>query len=387
MKNGAGNPYFCRARAAPAFAGQLMKPPPAGSVIAAMPSATPPTMRSLARSLGLSRTTVSDALRGNSRVNLQTVQRVRAAAMAAGYERNALAGAVMSMLRKSRGGRPDGVLAVIEAVGTERSRARVCYNDALFQGIRDRAGDFGFTAERFEVGPGKLRLARLEVILHTRGIQGLLLLPSDFTPDYAALQWHRYAAMYLDDLMDGPCLHAFCPDHYRSMANLLRELWARGFRRPGLLMETPTTDRLQYRWAGAFLAQQYHRGMSNPIPPLQLARTDRPAFEKWFELYRPDVVLGPFPEAVAWITACGGHLPSTHGFVCLNHLFAPGGCAALDLQVGQIGSRATEFVIAQLTHRQFGVPTHAALTSLPACLVEGDTLRQPSEKPLRLAAD
>ncbi|MES1168893.1 MAG: LacI family DNA-binding transcriptional regulator, partial [Oleiharenicola lentus] len=62
-----------------------------------------PTLRTLAKSLGLSRTTISDALRGSPRVKADTVRRVREAAKAAGYEHNPLTGAVMSQLRRSRG--------------------------------------------------------------------------------------------------------------------------------------------------------------------------------------------------------------------------------------------------------------------------------------------
>jgi len=56
-----------------------------------------PTLRTLAKTLGLSRTTVSDALRGSPRVKAETLQRVQTAAKEAGYERNPLTGAVMSL--------------------------------------------------------------------------------------------------------------------------------------------------------------------------------------------------------------------------------------------------------------------------------------------------
>ena len=98
-----------------------------------------PTLRTLARSLGLSRTTVSDALRGSPRVNPDTVARVREAAKAAGYERNPLTGAVMSLLRRSRGQQFRGVLAAIEIVEPDRPAHAVRYNESLLAGISERA--------------------------------------------------------------------------------------------------------------------------------------------------------------------------------------------------------------------------------------------------------
>ena len=77
-------------------------------------TAPAPTLRSLAKVLGLSRTTVSDALRGSPRVDPNTALRVKKAAQEAGYRRNPLAGALMSELRRSRGTAFRGVLAAVD---------------------------------------------------------------------------------------------------------------------------------------------------------------------------------------------------------------------------------------------------------------------------------
>ena len=94
-----------------------------------------PTLRSLARSLELSRTTVSDALRGSPRVNPETIKRVRAAAEAAGYERNPLTGAIMSLLRRSRGQKFRGMLAAIEIVDGPKPEHAVRYNESVLVGV------------------------------------------------------------------------------------------------------------------------------------------------------------------------------------------------------------------------------------------------------------
>lgn len=334
-----------------------------------------PTLRTLARELGLSRTTVSDALRGSPRVKSETIDRVRAAAKTAGYERNPLTGAVMSQLRRSRSQQFRGVLAAIELVDSEPAPLAARYNAALLAGVGARADELGFKVERFEIGPQGVRLNRLDTILHTRGIQGLVILPASGFPDLASLSWKRYTAVYADYFIDHPPLHCVCSDHYRSMVGLLRELHARGYRRPGLFMEIPLDERLQFRWEGAFLALQKYLPGITEVPALRLPVVDRAAFEAWFRQHNPDVVLGHFPEAIAWMKACGAKVPKEHGFVCLNSLRTAGNCAALDLQTGQLGARAAELVIGQLLHNEFGVPAQPSLTTIPARLIEGPTLR------------
>lgn len=334
-----------------------------------------PTLRTLARSLGLSRTTVSDALRGLSRVSPKTIARVRQAAAAAGYERNPLTGAVMSLLRRSRARQFRGVLAALEIVEAGRSAHAVRYNDHLFTGVSERANELGFKVDRFEIGPQGARLDRVDTILHTRAIQGLVVLPASGFPDLTRLTWSRYTAVYVDYFIDHPPLHCVCSDHYRSMVFLLQELHARGYRRPGLFMEIVHDERLHFRWEGAFLALQKYLPATGAVPALRMNEVRRDDFEAWFRRYEPDVVLGHYPEAVEWMRACGADVPRTHAFVCLNSLRAPADCAALDLRTSLLGARAAELVIGQLLHNEFGVPEYPSLTTIPAELREGATLR------------
>lgn len=76
-----------------------------------------PSLRELARSLGLSHTTVSEALRDSPRVKASTRERVLKAAREVGYRHNPLAGALMSEMRRSRSGTFRGVIAVIDLDG------------------------------------------------------------------------------------------------------------------------------------------------------------------------------------------------------------------------------------------------------------------------------
>jgi DNA-binding LacI/PurR family transcriptional regulator len=334
-----------------------------------------PTLRTLAKTLGLSRTTISDALRGSPRVKADTVRRVREAAKEAGYEHNPLTGAVMSQLRRSRGQQFRGVLAALEIVDEKRPAHAQRYNEAVLKGISDRAIELGFKMERFELGPEGMRLNRLDTILHTRNIQGLVLLPASGLPDLTGLNWERYTAVYTDLFISHPPLHCVCMDHYRSMVMLLRELHERGYRRPGLFMEIAIDERLQYRWEGAFLAQQKYLAGLTEVPALRSRNLSREDFIPWFRKHKPDVVIGHFPEAIEWMRSCGARLPKTHGFVCLNSLRTNEPCAALDFQPGQIGARAAELVIGQLLHNELGIPVQPSLTTIPARFLEGPTLR------------
>lgn len=333
------------------------------------------TIRSLAARLGLSRTTVSDALRSSPRVRAETAKRVWEAAAAAGYRPNPLAGAVMSEIRRSRGQTFRGGLAAIDLDEADRPAAALRFHEALIDGARKRAAELGYKLQPFLVGRQGVELSRLDTILQSRGIQGVLVLPAWREPDLSRLDWSRYAGIYTDYMIEHPALHAVCCDHYRSITNVLQRLARLGYRRPGLFLQRQQDERLQNRWEGGFLAYQRSHANGSAVPPLIMDDVAKDDFIRWFRRHKPDVILGHHPAAIDWLGECGAKVPSDAGFFCLNLTLDPRPCAGLDLQPRLIGARSMEMLIAQLQRNERGIPDHASTSMIPAHWVEGPTVR------------
>ncbi len=335
-----------------------------------------PTLRSLAKLLGLSRTTVSDALRGSPRVDPNTASRVRKAADAAGYRRNPLAGALMSELRRSRGGAFRGVLAAVDFIEGNRPAHAAHYHRELIAGADTRALELGFKVEKFQVGTAGITVQRLDSILQSRGIHGVILLPAWDEPDLSNLDWTRFAGIYTDYIIERPALHSVCPDHYRSLLSALQRVARLGYRAPGLFLQRHQDERIQYRWGAAFRAFQETHPELRAVPPLVLDQPVTQAeFVKWFRRHKPDVVLGHNTQAMEWMESAGAKLPATHGFVCINASNLGRPCAGLDLQPRTLGARATELLIAQLQRNETGIPEWPSTTTIPGRWIEGPTLR------------
>ncbi len=332
------------------------------------------TVRTLAAGLGLSRTTVSEALRGSSCVRPETAARVKAAAAAAGYRPNPLVGAVMSEVRRSRNQMFRGVIAAVDLDEAERPADSGRFHAALTEGARARAAELGFKLQTFLVGRQGVTVARLDTILQSRGIQGVLLLPAWETPDFTKLDWSRYAGIYSDYAIERPTLHSVCCDHHRSLITALEHLHALGFRKPGIVLNQHQDERLHHRWAGAFTSFQRNHPDDDHVPPLILPAITAPAFGKWFRRHDPDVVLGHSAELIDWMTACGARVPKTHGFFCLNVTQQDRPCAGLDLHPMILGARGVELLIAQLQRNERGIPDPASTTMIPGHWVDGPTL-------------
>ena len=292
-----------------------------------------PSLRDLARSLGLSHTTVSEALRESPRVKVSTRERVLKAAREVGYRHNPLAGALMSEMRRSRSGTFRGVIAVLDLDGPERRPINAArYHRELTHGAGERAVELGFKIEPFVVGHNDLSLPRLDAILLSRGIHGVFLLPVDASPELTQLDWSRYAGIYADYIIEHPSLHSICSDHYRSMMTALQRLRALGYRRPGLVLMRHHDERLLYRWEAAFETYQHHHEGLEWLPPLLVSEITRETFTPWFQSAKPDVVLCHRAEVIEWMQAAGARVPATHGFCCLNVIMNVIPCAGLDLQ-------------------------------------------------------
>lgn len=336
-----------------------------------------PSIREIARSLDLSHTTVSEALRDSPRVNVATRKRVQKAAKAVGYRPNPLAGALMSEMRRARSGTFRGVLAILDLDGPDRRPASSNrYHRELVRGAATRAAALGFKAETIVTGAQGISDTRLDSILQARGIRGLLLLPVAGTPDLSGLDWSHFAGIYTDYLIERPALHAVCPDHYRSMVFAVQRLHAMGYHRLGLVLQTSHDARLLHRWEAAFHSYHQHHARKEALPPLVLPELDRASFIRWFKARRPDVVLCHRAEVMDWMEECGARIPETHGFCCLNVASNTRPCAGLDLQPALLGERGVELLIAALHRNDSGVPDHPSTTTIPAVWVDGTTLRQ-----------
>jgi LacI family transcriptional regulator len=331
-------------------------------------------MRSMAQELSLSRTTVSDSLRNHPRVNVETRERVQAHAREVGYRFNPLASSILSEVRRTRLSSFHGVLAVVSLEEPARPKFPGPYWSDLLRGAGDRAQELGFKLERFLVGSPGVSVHRLDTILQSRGIRGVLIMPAWGQPDFTPLDWKNYTGVYADYLINSPSLHSICPDHPRAMVTVLDRLRALGYRRPGLVLQEQESQRLQHRWAGAFLAQVSLQHAFESVPPLVVPALTREPFLKWFRHYKPDVVLGHRFEIVSWMGECGARVPATHGFCCLNVSINSTPCAGIDQQPYQIGVRGIEIIIGGLHRNDYGIPDLPCNTTVPSRWVDGPTL-------------
>ena len=335
-----------------------------------------PSIRSLAAQLGLSGATVSLALRDSPRVIPATRQRVREAARRAGYRPNPIVRSVMAALRRSSQDCYQGLLAALNYSVDPGPRMNTFHRE-VWRGAERRARELGYRIDLCWFGPNNLSLPRLNSVLAARNVQGVVVMPIAETHDLSALDWSSIAGVAMDYCLSGPTLHAVLPEHHVSLFDALERLVARGYRRPGLVVDAARDARLKHKWSAG-----YHSFFRVPRPATRLPELleqpiDQRAFLRWFDRHRPDVIIAHLQaEILGWLQQRGRRVPQDVGFLQLNWTERSGPCAALDLQPGRLGAAAIESVVAQLQRQEQGIPALPKTIMLGAQWIDGPTLRK-----------
>ena len=336
--------------------------------------ATFSTVRTLASGLGLSAATVSEGLRDSPRVKLATRQRIQAAAVAAGYVHNPLVGRVMADLRRRQLQGCRGVIGALNA-REEANPLRARFQDAILQGATARAKELGFGLEVFWVGGKQLSCKRLNVVLLTRGIQGVFVMPFEEPQDWTEINWHAFSAVRMDYCLSRPAMHTICPDHHSGLMHSIDRLREMGYRRVGLCVRHSVEKRILYKWTGALMSYHQLIPEDQRVTPLLVEELEPETFLAWFDEHKPDVIVGHHPIVIEWLAKRKIRVPADVGFFNLNTTQEPHPSAGLDLRPHQLGAATVESVVAQIQRSERGIPLHPKTITIEGAWVDGPTVR------------
>lgn len=318
----------------------------------------------VARSAGVAASTASLALRGSALVKAATITRVKAAAERLGYRSDTRVGSLMARIRRAKGTRDRERLAFVWVSVSRADTRREWFCKVTFAGAKKRAEELGCVLEEFWLHEDGMTAGRLETVLTTRGITGVVfsapLREMEVTVEW---NWAHFAAAIIGNSEFYPSLHRAGHYHYRSMWTALEKVCAAGCRRPAAVLHEPHHRRIHGVHQAAFVA-------NHPLPRQALAMTrfGLPAndgeMRAWLTKVKADalifVINPPGPTL--------GMLQSIPALKCLVTLGGPvPGLPGIDMREDLIAASAVDLVIAQLHRNERGVPAHP--TSL---LLEGE---------------
>jgi len=338
-----------------------------------------PSIQTIADALGYSKSTVSRALNADRRISTDTRERVLAEARRIGYEVNAYA---RCLAAQRSGGGYQATLAFVYGHRNRDPLEHVLYHQRIFEGARERAAGLGYRLEPFWAYHPDCAGQRLDRILKTRNIPGVVL--TAIKGEELELDWGAYAVAYAGQMLQSIfSFHSCGADYYDAAVTAMRRA-AAGGRKVGLLLTESEERYSGGRYLAGFLRERERAtgwAAGENLPVFSAVREFRPAdLRRWLRRHRPDVVIVADDFLADWLDKKwpGG---APFRIVVLEKLRRESPYPGVRIPYAEIGAGSVDLVIEQLHRGERGLPQNGKVVLRRSAWVDANGSAGPTPVP------
>ena len=334
-------------------------------------------MRDIAERLEISQAAVSLALRNSREVSPALCKRVQQTAEKMGYRPDPLLSS-LSHYRRSKTPMTVGqALAWINIWDPPEQLRELKEFDLYWKGAEAEAEKAGYRLDEFVVNDD-LTPKRLEKILISRGITGLLLPPAtkhNFPLKWKDFNWDSFCLIRFGYSFTDLETHVITSDQYANSELACEQIRNRGYRRIGYVDNLARPK--HWRFAGGFLSTSYRNEQFAIIPPL-LIDVKAPAQARrqvatWLKKHKLDAIFSPIPEIRKILNDIGLRVPEDVGLATTSVLDGNVD-AGIYQNSEEIGRTAVKLLISLIHHNERGIPEFCHETFVKGSWVDGSTL-------------
>ncbi|MCR6630477.1 MAG: LacI family transcriptional regulator [Magnetospirillum sp.] len=211
------------------------------------------TLADVAREAKVHVTTVSLAMRNHPRLPEETRNRIRQLAEKMGYSPDPFLQALVAYRGKTMNRRNPPTLAYVTNWKTRWGWQKTTAHPEFYAGAKAKARELGFNLEHFWLGEPGMTQERLDQILNTRGINGVVIASHMREMDRALqLDWSRFSAVKIDYFPHEPKLHNVTNNQCDVIRLAMQRLIAGGYRRIGFVMHRGWDHSVDHLWTAGF---------------------------------------------------------------------------------------------------------------------------------------
>lgn len=347
------------------------------------------SLRDIAERAGVSRATVSMALRNHPKVARSTALALQKVAQELGYRSNPLLSTISGLRRRGERIEPKPLqeVAVITSrpTGAPRGASELALA-ARVEAVQSYAAALGYQLVIHELLQDENAAEHLGRKLFVRGCEALIAMPPERADFAARFPWERFTAVGVRGVGGTTELpvHEVVEDPFAGATRIAMELAARGYQRPGLVLRSvgPETLELQRLEAAWLQGNPREPGGWAPGMICRVAPGDDAAIVRWCEATGPDVIIGSDLDVLRALERSGLFRGDQLGFATLRleeEALETGVAGLRDTTILQL--RAAVNLLEQeqrLLHR--GIPEYRQLVPIKPLWFEGNTLRPPVVK-------
>lgn len=312
--------------------------------------------------MGISKSTVSVALRGKPGVSAERSEHIRQTAQAMGYRPNALIGIHMAQVRNSRAPRYQATLGWINNHTTQLLPGNYPQFFEALEGATSEAIRLGFNLEQFDLKKNNMTPKALVRILRARNIMGLIIAPQQQAGESLDLAWEHFSVVALGYSLRSPRLHVVTNCQRHTLQSALNHLRSFGYRRVGTIINEENNERVDRTWISTFWDDYHQQPPSSRLQPLLFHQMNQPLtakmFVSWFKKEKPDAIiaedyLSPVLEGLDYLRLKIG---KDIALALRNAKTGDSTYAGTNQNARSVGIAATASVVAMLQRNERGIP-------------------------------
>ena len=273
------------------------------------------TLKDIAAKVGVTKTTVSLALRDSPGVSPAMREQIRRVAGELGY----VVDPILHRLAEYRqADNATGFQGVIAWVNHWRHPERLRHFhefEQYWRGAKLAAKRMGYHLKEF-IWSADCPATLAERRLLEGGVQGLLIPPHPPEVKWDDFDWGKFSLIRFGLSMRQVDSNLVTADHQRGMVMAIKRIHEYGYHRIGLVYNQAHDRSMGGNQYGGFLWAQKLFGIERPIPPLDsetkteslLAKTRR-NLDVWMKKYKPDAILTARPETPELLRELGYQIP------------------------------------------------------------------------------
>ena len=332
------------------------------------------TIRQIAEKAGVSKSTVSLALKRDSRCSAKTIEKIEMVAKEMGYRPNPLVKANMANMRM--GAHRKNIQSIL-AYFYDTSRGSH-YELESFKGASKRAEELGFALEAFAYNEPGLSPKRLLQILRSRNVQGILIGETPLPIESIEFNWDEFAVATIGYTLHNPCVDRIGYDHVENMNQLYDDLLRRGYQRVGLAVRSDFDNRITHSPIASYLRFQFEQSLSEPLQVyVESKNWKRASFLKWFRANKPDCIVTVGNEIGKWLAHAKIRIPEDVGVFSIwgNLKEEELSFSHFNVSIEQLARTTIDVISDQLNSNSRGVPQQRRSILISGEIVHLDSLR------------
>lgn len=335
-----------------------------------------PSLRDIARTLGMSHVAVSLALRDSPRVSEQRRAEVKAMAEKMGYRPDPM---LASLVAYRQGKRATGIRACLGWINQwevpEKLRTYKEF-DQYWLGAKEAAERLGYNLEEFRWPLGKSG-KRLQTILQTRGVRGLLIPPHRNGVDLPDFDWSQFSLVRFGASVTSLPVHTVTSDQSHCSRLACEKAKELGYRRVGYVSDAAFERATRGHFREGYLnAQEEMSPRGKRLDTLVFEsdpRHHQGELLEWMQKQKPDAIVTTMPTLRSLIFGLGLRVPDDLAVATMSVLdgnFDTGS----DQNSHEIGRVAVSTLASLILENERGLPRYQRRILVEGRWVEGSSM-------------